>query len=275
MTCFDAAALVQINAKFRGNFRRWDNRGSMILNCPSCDTRFLIDPTLIGQSGRTVRCGRCAHNWFQVPQPEPEAAETDGADGADGADAETAPIPRLREFDEARRRSTSRARPPALAGPSGMIARPSQKMIWWAGLAGFVLILLLSATLGRNQIVAALPETEKLYALVGLGPSQPEVAEELPIGEGLELRDVTSVRRLVDGQRMLLIEGSIVNISDEPRPVPHLRAVVTDADGVELTKWTFAAEGADLEPGAETRFKTTTENPPSQGNLSLIFVGGL
>lgn len=240
----------------------------MILNCPSCDTRFLIDPSLIGQTGRTVRCGRCGHSWTQAPQPQPAPEAAEDAEVA----AETAPIPRLREFDEARRRSTSRRRPPALTGPPGMVAKPSQKMIWWAGLAGLVLILLLSATLGRNQIVAALPETIRLYSMVGLGPATPKVAEEVPIGEGLELRDVTSVRRLVDGQRLLLIEGSIVNVSDEPRPVPWLRAVVTDANGVELTKWTFAADGDDLEPGAETRFQTTTENPPSQGNLSLIFV---
>src|SRR5262249_4901421 len=42
----------------------------MILNCSACSTRYLIDPTLLGASGRMVRCARCGHTWTQIPPPD-------------------------------------------------------------------------------------------------------------------------------------------------------------------------------------------------------------
>jgi predicted Zn finger-like uncharacterized protein len=35
----------------------------MIVCCPSCQTRFNVDPALLGPDGRKVRCARCAHVW--------------------------------------------------------------------------------------------------------------------------------------------------------------------------------------------------------------------
>jgi len=37
----------------------------MILTCPSCATRYQINPTALGGMGRRVRCVRCHHNWYQ------------------------------------------------------------------------------------------------------------------------------------------------------------------------------------------------------------------
>ncbi len=39
----------------------------MHLNCPSCETRFVIDPAALDPSGRKVRCGRCGHAWHADP----------------------------------------------------------------------------------------------------------------------------------------------------------------------------------------------------------------
>lgn len=43
----------------------------MILTCPSCETRFHVEPDLFGQMPRKVRCSRCRHVWMQEPLPEP------------------------------------------------------------------------------------------------------------------------------------------------------------------------------------------------------------
>ena len=44
----------------------------MILTCPSCATRYVVDPKAIGASGRTVRCARCHKSWHQdVPEDLP------------------------------------------------------------------------------------------------------------------------------------------------------------------------------------------------------------
>ena len=84
--------------------------------------------------------------------------------------------------------------------------------------------------------------------------------------------DPETVRRLVDGDRVVVIEGLVVNVSDRTRRVPPLSASLTDAEGVELDRWTFEAADATLAPGGTTKFETVAKNPPREGNLSIDFV---
>lgn len=44
----------------------------MIIACPACRTRYVVPDTAIGIDGRTVRCAKCKHSWFQ-DGPEVEA----------------------------------------------------------------------------------------------------------------------------------------------------------------------------------------------------------
>ena len=36
----------------------------MIISCPNCNKQFKINPSLIPDKGRDVRCGSCDHIWF-------------------------------------------------------------------------------------------------------------------------------------------------------------------------------------------------------------------
>jgi hypothetical protein len=117
---------------------------------------------------------------------------------------------------------------------------------------------------GRTPLVAMVPGMTRLYDLVGI--------EEEIFELGLELRDVKSVRRQVDGESVVAIQGLVVNLSDRLRQVPPLRASVTDAEGKEVDRWTFQADSASLPPGGSTSFDTIAKNPPREGNLSIDFV---
>lgn len=49
---------------------------SMLIECPSCSTQFSVPDKALGAKGRTLKCAKCAHKWFQAPAaPEPSMAE--------------------------------------------------------------------------------------------------------------------------------------------------------------------------------------------------------
>jgi predicted Zn finger-like uncharacterized protein len=270
----------------------------MILSCPACGIRFKIDPSVLGPRGRQVRCGKCTHTWYQEPDkgteeperpqdfkpemaaaaalpPPPDVAPEPGgsAAGAAGAGALGTAAPpadsgsgeglaRLEAFDQARLRAELEREQPGRRP-----RRNARLAVAWLALLVFVGALGAALWFGRATIVAYVPEAARLYQLAGV-----EVTPISVLGEGLELRDVNSFKRLVNGQKTLLIEGSVVNISDQSRPVPALRAIITDAEGAEVSQWTFTTDREDLAPGDQTTFQTSTADPVRGVNLSLIFV---
>ncbi|MHA1599380.1 MAG: DUF3426 domain-containing protein [Alphaproteobacteria bacterium] len=117
---------------------------------------------------------------------------------------------------------------------------------------------------GRDQVLALVPAAAPFYQMVGLGPP--------PVGVPLELRDVTTARRLVDDEQVVVVEGLVSNATSEPQSVPLLRASLIDSKGDEVESWTFAASATTLPPGGTTGFETIAKNPPREGRILIDFV---
>ena len=47
----------------------------MIINCNSCDKKFVVPDQAITSSGRMVQCGSCGNKWKQYPKNEEKIAQ--------------------------------------------------------------------------------------------------------------------------------------------------------------------------------------------------------
>ncbi len=76
----------------------------MLIVCPNCSTGYDVNPDVLGDSGRTVRCVRCRQTWIAPATATPElVAATSASPGATvGADARDglAAIPAADSTDE-------------------------------------------------------------------------------------------------------------------------------------------------------------------------------
>ena len=210
----------------------------MIVSCPSCATRYLIDPTALGGEGRTVRCAKCSHAWREkAPADMPKRVDILPPD------SEPRPIPFGSNL-------------PALVARR----RRANRLGWLAVLAA-IIIIVVAALLARGPIVDVWPPAEKLYTAVGLG------ADEINTSD-LEFRNVVREQIVEGGVPILIIRGQIFNSADHDRTIPAIRIGLMDAADVELRYWTFAAEQSDLGAESVTKFETRLVSPP-EGAVSL------
>ncbi len=211
----------------------------MILTCPQCSTRYHVDATSLGTPGRTVRCASCGNRWRATPPPD---------------------TPRVVEFQPATPAVTPRMWPVAAAEP--LRGRGSASLVAW--LLGVLAILIVAcAVIGRNEIVAGFPASATIYQKLGL---------PVTLQLGLQFEGVVSRRLEEGGIAVLVVEGSIVNVTDQDRTVPAVQVTLLDADGRALQQERFQAQETQLAGGAKTRFSGRLVNPAEQArNFSVTF----
>ena len=67
----------------------------MIIACPACATRYVVPDNAVGIDGRTVRCAKCKHSWFQEgPELKERAAPPAAPDPAPPPPPAEPPQPR-------------------------------------------------------------------------------------------------------------------------------------------------------------------------------------
>jgi predicted Zn finger-like uncharacterized protein len=213
----------------------------MILTCPQCSTRYHVDPASVGANGRTVRCASCSNRWLAKPP----------------ADA-----PMMIELAPEALAATSRL---PVAAPDKARGRGSASLVGW--LAGVLVVLVVaSAVIGRNEIVAGFPASAAIYQWLGL-----PIALQL----GLQFEGVVSKRLQEGGVAVLVVEGAIINLSEKQRRVPPIRVTLLDGGGRRLQQELFRAKDGELDAGGKTRFSGRLLNPAEQArHFSVTFEVG-
>ena len=115
----------------------------------------------------------------------------------------------------------------------------------------------------RQPIVAAAPDLAGLYSALGA-----------PVNlRGLAFGRIETLREIDNGQTVLVIEGSIANVSKQMREVPALRFSLRGADTQEVYAWSIDPKSTTIESGDTIRFRTRLAAPPDQAtDVQVRFV---
>ena len=118
-----------------------------------------------------------------------------------------------------------------------------------------VIALGAGAYFGKSFVIDLWPGAKDIYAMVNFG------GEEL--GEGLDIRDVKSLREVESGVDVLIVRGSVSNISEQERMVPMIRIVLYDSNGEEVQGALASPLKNRLLAGASTGFSAKIPEPSS------------
>ena len=255
----------------------------MIISCPNCTSRFNLNAELLGETGRNVKCAKCAHRWFAAPAaenaapvsapPRPVAAPTapppPAAPPAERPRAvATEPEDEVQDrLDEERESAPSPPPIPSEEDIARFQARPpptKSTMIWWIVLFVVIVALVTGTVFFRRDIAAFYPPSNRLFLAIGLPTDT--------LGYGLKIHDPKTSQRSEGDDRILVIKGEIENQTGDVIDVPLLRGAVKNTRGRELFVWSFKTKEPRVLAGEKNAYQTEVRNPPpGASQLSITF----
>jgi len=127
-------------------------------------------------------------------------------------------------------------------------------------LIAMLLLVVLGALQWRAALVRQFPQTASLFAMIGM-----------PVNlRGLTFMDVQSRGEFVDGAMVLVVEGTIVNLTPKALEVPRLRFALRSATGHEVYAWTSLPTQTMLGSGDGLPFRSRLASPPPDGRDVIV-----
>jgi len=272
----------------------------MLIVCPTCETSYQIKPAALG-AGRQVRCSHCKNTWFATAEsvveeavlagPDRTAASTQAPADESGSAATGEIIPpppaacenpftvadapplvpqgqhetedSAAKFDPGIPDRVEIAAPPRVRPANA--ERKERRTLSRRLTSLPVLIVLFSAVLlsalnWRAAVVRQFPQTGSLYAAIGL-----------PVNlRGLYFENVRSTAEVHDGMTVLIVEGTIVNLTTRTLEVPRLRLALRNSAGHEVYAWTALPPKATVGSGNGLPFRARLASPPPDGRDVIV-----
>ena len=178
-----------------------------------------------------------------TPAPPPSADETPDLSDA----AAPPPVPLARRI-----RIRTKRRFPAVG--KEMVAKAAVHVTPLVGPAVFLAPrpVLTGVYVFRQTIVATAPDLAGLYSALGA-----------PVNlRGLIFGRIETLREIDNGQPVLVVEGSVANVSPQMREVPALRFALRGPDTQEIYAWSIDPKSTTIDSGDTIRFRTRLAAPP-------------
>jgi hypothetical protein len=135
---------------------------------------------------------------------------------------------------------------------------PPPVAIGWGALALLLIMLAALVAMAPRTVVSLLPGSARLYAMMGM-----------PVNtRGLAIENVRSAWDVAGGERVLQVDGDIVNLTSGELSVPAVVISLQDPSGKELSQ--FTTNVLSLGAGAKSPFTVQIPSPPE--NVSSLKV---
>lgn len=268
----------------------------MLLYCPQCNTGYEIEPNLIPDNGKKMRCAKCGKIWrckkedlqeeIPVSQSEEEVKSLTSTQVPEEAKEN-----QLEEVPEADQ-SESTQKSAAEVEMEDIFARlstqtkdlfqqeqnlPLHKKIGTKVkhalgldkkgiLKYYILFLCLVTALGlfaiRYEVVRAFPQAERIYSMLGV--------ESRVIGEGLEFQNIIRNEYEEDYVRKLEIKGYIVNTNQKTIAMPLIHVEIMDKDTNLLQAVDDETPISELGAGEKQMFRIVITQPSALAKYVLL-----
>lgn len=129
-----------------------------------------------------------------------------------------------------------------------------------AALLGGLCMMLVCGALLKENVVRTVPSFAPLYKAMGMKVNI----------RGLEFAHLSLTRETANGEPVLVIKGSIANLSPAKRAVPPLKVILRSPTGTEIQAVTAMADSPEIDNEGEVTFKTVLANPPQDAKDVLV-----
>ena len=230
----------------------------MILACPACDTRYAVPDSAIGAEGRTVRCARCRHSWFQEgSELDLETLEKDGTAKVETAERQPwHDVPPIGSNDDSEDDSAGRsqfaAEPPF---------RPRRNPLKMWGMAASLFAAISVGTIAAVSY-AGLPDWVPVSRPT-FAANEPDLVLEFPASQ-------QDRRTLPDGSEYFGVAGEIKNVGHETKAVPPVLIVLYDSRNRKVYNWEILPRQGRLQPGETLSINEAITDLPKSAKFAEI-----